>query len=120
MIKQITNTWVIAAAVSLSFSYGAMAQEEGIQEPPSTTTAVAETTAVTYQCTLHEMTRRIEIEYANAGASVPCSVNYYKDTEQPGEVNTLWHASNVEGYCEERAEAFSQKLISWGWSCTNP
>lgn len=126
MIKRSTTAWAIASAFSASllFTNGAIAQDEAMEAPPSATTAVAtevtDATNLVYQCSLNGMTRRIEIDYANAGSSVPCSVNYYKDTEQPNEVSTLWHANNVEGYCEERAEAFAQKLNSWGWSCTNP
>lgn len=70
-----------------------------------------------YHCELQGMTRRVEINYEVPDSTVPCSVSYYKDTEVPGEVNTLWTANNVEGYCEERAAAFVDKLGSWGWSC---
>lgn len=70
-----------------------------------------------YRCELQGMTRRVEINYEVPDSTVPCSVSYYKDTEVPGEVNTLWTANNVEGYCEERAAAFVDKLGSWGWSC---
>ncbi len=70
-----------------------------------------------YFCELQGLTRRVEIDYEASDSSVPCSVNYYKDTEAPGEVNTLWNATNVEGYCEEKAAGFIEKLKSWGWSC---
>lgn len=111
-----TATLLLAA---LTFSTIAFAQEEApITEPPAVETTVAEPTTTTYSCTLNGMTRRIEIEYSEVGSSVPCSVNYYKDSELPGEVSTLWQANNTEGYCEDRAQAFSEKLASWGWACT--
>lgn len=70
-----------------------------------------------YRCELQGMTRRVEINYEVPDSTVPCSVSYYKDTEVPGEVNTLWTANNVEGYCEEKAAAFVDKLGTWGWTC---
>ena len=71
-----------------------------------------------YLCELQGLTRRVEVDYESTQYSIPCSVNYYKDTEAPGEVNTLWNATNIEGYCEEKAAGFVAKLKSWGWSCT--
>lgn len=88
------------------------------EQPEGTDAPVKGVIASTkYQCELQGMTRRVEINYEVPDSIVPCSVSYYKDTEVPGEVNTLWTANNVEGYCEERAAAFVDKLRSWGWSC---
>jgi len=75
--------------------------------------------SVRYLCELEGLVRRVEVDYESTDASVPCSVNYFKDTEAPGEVNTLWNATNIEGYCEEKAAGFIEKLKSWGWSCTD-
>ena len=85
---------------------------EEISEPASIV-------SVRYLCELEGLTRRVEVDYESADASVPCSVNYFKDTEAPGEINTLWNATNIEGYCEEKAAGFIEKLKSWGWSCTD-
>lgn len=87
-------------------------QPESAEEPVKGVIA-----STKYRCELQGMMRRVEINYEVPDSTVPCSVSYYKDTEVPGEVNTLWTASNVEGYCEERAAAFVDKLGSWGWSC---
>ena len=70
-----------------------------------------------YQCTMNNLTRRVEIYY-ETGVSVPCEVHYYKDTESPGERQVLWSAMNEEGYCEARATEFVARLGDMGWSCT--
>lgn len=101
----------------------ATAQEE-MSEPATANESMQESSSakkmvsVRYLCELQGVTRRVEIDYESADAAVPCSVNYFKDSEAPGEVNTLWNASNIEGYCEEKAAGFVDKLKSWGWSCT--
>lgn len=69
-----------------------------------------------YQCSLDELTRRVEIFY-ETGVTVPCEVHYYKDTEMPGERQVLWRAANEEGYCEARAAEFVAKLEGMGWTC---
>jgi len=43
-----------------------------------------------------------------------------KDTEVPGQVQTLWTAENEENYCKDKAADFVDKLKSWGWSCSGP
>lgn len=103
-----------------------LAQEEQEATPSETTSeATSNTTSeastarsILYLCELQGLTRRVEIDYESADSSLPCSVNYFKDTEAPGEVNTLWSASNIDGYCEEKASGFIDRLKSWGWSCT--
>ena len=70
-----------------------------------------------YQCTQGDLTRRVEIVY-ETGVTVPCEVHYYKDTEAPGERQTLWRALNEEGYCEAKASEFVGKLSDWGWDCS--
>lgn len=69
-----------------------------------------------YQCALDEVTRRVEIYY-ETGSTVPCEVQYFKDTEMPGEREVLWRAQNEEGYCEARAAEFVEKLRGMGWTC---
>ncbi|TVZ39608.1 hypothetical protein P886_4013 [Alteromonadaceae bacterium 2753L.S.0a.02] len=70
-----------------------------------------------YTCALNGLVRRVEIAYDDATLKVPCAVNYYKDSEAPNEMSTLWSAQNMAGYCEEKANQFVEKLQSWGWSC---
>jgi hypothetical protein len=72
--------------------------------------------ATGYQCALDEVTRRVEIYY-ETGSTVPCEVQYFKDTEMPGEREVLWRAQNEEGYCEARAAEFVEKLRGMGWTC---
>ena len=69
-----------------------------------------------YQCTQGNHERRVVIFY-ETGVAVPCEVQYFKDTEAPGEPAVLWQAQNQSGYCESQAEAFVEKLEGWGWSC---
>jgi len=70
----------------------------------------------TYQCTMSDLTRRVEIA-REGGASVPCEVLYFKDSEAPGERQVLWSATNDAGYCESQAQGFVQKLEGLGWTC---
>jgi hypothetical protein len=100
-----------------------MASEESSESAPE---MVAEESSesvsivsVRYLCELQGVMRRVEVDYESTDTSVPCSVNHFKDTEAPGDVNTLWSATNIEGYCEEKAASFIDKLKSWGWSCTD-
>jgi len=69
-----------------------------------------------HDCTLGELTRRVEIVY-ETGVTVPCEVHYYKESEAPGERQVLWRAQNEEGYCELRAAEFITKLGELGWIC---
>jgi hypothetical protein len=63
-------------------------------------------------CLNDNQTRIIEIVYTGEG-KVPCEVQY---TKSEG-TQTLWSAQNKEGYCENKAAAFVEKQIGWGWSC---
>jgi len=67
-----------------------------------------------YICKSGDQERRIAISYANEGSTVPCEVTYTKET---GDTESLWQAQNAAGYCEEKAEAFIEKLRGWGWEC---
>ncbi len=69
-----------------------------------------------YECTFDGMQRRIVI-LTEPGVTVPCQVQYYKDTELPGEVQTLWTANSDPSYCDSKAAEFAAKLEDWGWSC---
>ena len=72
--------------------------------------------ATGYQCVLDEVTRRVEVFY-ETGSTVPCEVQYFKDTEMPGERQILWRAQSEEGYCEARAAEFVEQLRGTGWTC---
>ena len=69
-----------------------------------------------YLCTYGELTRRVVV-MSEPGVSVPCEVQYFKDSEAPGESQVLWRASSQEGYCEAQAAEFAAKLEDWGWRC---
>lgn len=57
--------------------------------------------------------REVHVVYEVEGQTVPCSVNYVKETG----TQALWRAENNEGYCEEKAADFIAKQESWGWTC---
>ena len=69
-----------------------------------------------YQCTMGALTRRVAIMH-ETGVSVPCEVQYFKDSEASGEQQVLWRALNEEGYCEAKAAAFVAQLTEMGWDC---
>jgi hypothetical protein len=71
--------------------------------------------ADSWSCTRNDHTREIVIERTGDGP-VPCNVVYKKPTEKL-ESQTLWSAENAEGYCEKKAAAFVDKLVSWEWAC---
>lgn len=64
-------------------------------------------------CTDGHQERMLSIIYHDQEAKVPCDVKYTKN----GQTETLWHAENKVGYCEEKAEEFIQRLNEWGWRC---
>jgi hypothetical protein len=62
--------------------------------------------------------RTIEVVYENPNAKVPCKVDYTKnDGGTAGTPEALWTAANLEGYCEEKAAFFADKLKGNGWDC---
>lgn len=64
--------------------------------------------------------RRIEVRYHGKGDTLPCSVVYYKDTEEPDNKsgNELWRAQNQLLYCSQKALELREKLEGkWGWRC---
>jgi hypothetical protein len=70
-----------------------------------------------YECTMDGNTRRVVI-LTEPGVTVPCEVQYHKDTEAPGQVQVLWSASSQADYCQSKAAEFVDKLGSLGWSCS--
>ncbi|MFL0797853.1 MAG: hypothetical protein K6L73_10245 [Cellvibrionaceae bacterium] len=79
--------------------------------------AVANPQSINYNCNLSNLSRRVSVDFLEPPAAVPCQVNYFKDTEEPGVQKTLWWAENNEGYCERKAEEFVDKLTGLGWEC---
>lgn len=71
-----------------------------------------------YICTLNGLQRRIDITLNNPPAPVPCSVNYTKSSEDPGNIATLWTAQNDPDYCEAQAKQFVEKLQTMQWQCS--
>lgn len=63
-------------------------------------------------CSHGGQTRVIEVAYT-AEDNVPCEVRYSKEEGS----KTLWSATNLTGFCEEKAAAFVEKQKGWGWSC---
>ena len=68
-----------------------------------------------WKCEHNGMVREVQVEYLSDG-KVPCNVIYDKPTEGI-ETKVLWFADKQEGYCEEKAQEFVNKLESWGWTC---
>ncbi len=69
-------------------------------------------------CTYGELSRKIEVVYADPGHPVPCEVIYDKSAE--GSIETLWRAYNEAGYCEARAAGLVETLTGMGWQCIAP
>jgi hypothetical protein len=72
--------------------------------------------AESWTCKQGNNVREIHIQSESPSSPVPCSVVYKKVTEG-AEDQTLWTAENDAGYCEEKAKAFVEKQVSWGWTC---
>lgn len=71
--------------------------------------------ADSWSCRHDNNVREIHIMQSES-SPVPCSVVYKKLTEGV-EDQVLWTAENDAGYCEEKAKAFVDKQIGWGWTC---
>ncbi len=71
--------------------------------------------ADSWSCRHNNDVREIHIVRATSEA-VPCSVVYKKLTEGV-EDQTLWTAENDANYCEDKAKAFVEKQVGWGWTC---
>lgn len=63
-------------------------------------------------CTHGNESRVIEVVYSSDGP-LPCEVHY---TKAEG-TQVLWSAQNAMGYCEQKAEEFTEKQRNWGWEC---
>ena len=72
--------------------------------------------AESWSCKLGNSVREIHIQTESPNIAAPCSVVYKKPTEGKDD-QTLWTATNDAGYCAEKAKAFVQKQVSWGWTC---
>lgn len=71
--------------------------------------------ADSWNCRQDDLVREVVIDYPQGGA-LPCRVIYTKKSEG-AEDKELWSAVNQQGYCTERARAFTEKLQGWGWTC---
>lgn len=69
-----------------------------------------------FTCSNPSVTRTLKIQYPN-GTALPCRVVYDK-SQEGSEVQILWQATTEEGYCEDKAETFVNKLTNWGWACS--
>lgn len=67
-------------------------------------------------CTKGDLSRRIEVVYAESGQALPCEVIYDKSAE--GTIESLWQADFDAGFCEARAAGLAEKLTNRGWQCT--
>lgn len=72
--------------------------------------------AASWSCKQGNNVREIHIQSESPASPVPCSVVYKKITEGAAD-QTLWSAASDAAYCEERAKAFVEKQVSWGWTC---
>jgi hypothetical protein len=93
----------------------APAQATESSAPAATSSAAS--TAGGYSCSMNNLTRSVSVAYENAGAKVPCKVNYNKESEAPGATQVLFSAAAEEGYCEKKMEEFVEKLKGNGWTC---
>lgn len=73
--------------------------------------------AQSWLCENTNLKRYVDISYPNSSSYKSCSVIYRKPTEDVDD-RILWQAQNNEGYCENKAKAFVEKLESWGWRCS--
>jgi hypothetical protein len=68
-----------------------------------------------YTCTHGKVVRKIEVKYTEAGKKAPCEVIYTKEGETQGK--SIFSAKIKEGFCEEKAKAFAEKLSGMGFPC---
>jgi len=73
-------------------------------------------TANPTSCTQGNLTRTVEIVYAEPGQPVPCEVIYAKPAART--IEMLWQAMNEAGYCEQQATGLIEKLERTGWRCS--
>jgi hypothetical protein len=70
-----------------------------------------------FQCQRGEQVRRVEVQFADDADRLPCEVVYWRDTEAPGQSETLWNAQNQLDYCRDKAREMVERLESGGWAC---
>ncbi len=66
-----------------------------------------------YVCQKDDQQRVIRVQYAKAGATLPCEVHYIKG----GSDQLLWSAQTQAAYCEEKAAEFAGQQRRNGWHC---
>ncbi|PSV07720.1 hypothetical protein C0W96_00245 [Photobacterium kishitanii] len=66
-----------------------------------------------YVCTKAHAERDVEVIYHAPGSQTLCEVKYTKQHQS----DILWSAQHKVGYCETKAQKFTEKLASFGWSC---
>jgi hypothetical protein len=66
------------------------------------------------QCTQGGQNRSVSIKYENESAKVPCSVLYKKGDD---EAKSIFNSAHKTGFCEEKMQAFVDKLKGMGWDC---
>lgn len=91
--------------------------EQTMESPANDDVADPAAPAARFTCRIEELTRHVEVAYDHPGQAVPCSVLYDKETENPGDIKTLWSARNEAGYCEDKAANFVDQLEELGWTC---
>ena len=72
--------------------------------------------ADSWSCRHDNNVREVHVQSASATSDVPCSVVYKKLTEGV-EDRVLWTAQNDAAYCADKAKAFIEKQVGWGWTC---
>ena len=68
-----------------------------------------------WECKHGKGVRKVEIKYLAAGKKVPCQVIYTKENETEGK--TIFNAGTKEGFCENKAAEFNDKLAKIGYVC---
>ena len=123
-----TQLQIMALIAALAMSHAVVIaqdeQQDTVAATNQTTTQADESgdqsnqSSVRYACKMAKLERRVEVDYPDAPAPLPCEVNYYKDVEAPGQQFRLWIADNNQGYCRFQAEGLIRKLTELGWDCT--
>jgi hypothetical protein len=70
-----------------------------------------------YSCRFGQTVRRVELRFAGEGARMPCEVVYWRDSEQPGHSEVLWHAQRDAQFCRDKTQEVVERLQAGGWSC---
>lgn len=70
-----------------------------------------------FQCQRGELVRRIEVRFADDADRLPCEVIYWRDSEAPGQPQSLWNAEHQLDYCQDRAREMVEQLENAGWAC---